>query len=92
MVEIMLNGKVIHRSRNLRGLISHAHRVGVAKASVWRTSPACGGRAYIEYRDGSYCRTEFADFTIARDFFRARWQKWGLYAEVRNSDGYWSFI
>lgn len=104
MVEIILDGKVIRRSQNLRGLISHAGRVGVHKVSVYAQHGVLGlwasndrhyygkGFVYVEYRDGSICRTEFAEFGIARDFFRARWKRWGLYAEVRNSDSNWSFI
>jgi hypothetical protein len=89
-VEIIRDEKVVHRSRNLRGLITHARRAGVHSAAVWRTQS--GATVYVEYSDGAYCRTDFADFTIARDFFRKRWQKWGLFAEIRNSDNYWSFI
>lgn len=89
-VEITRDGKVIRRSRNLRGLITHAGKHGVNEVSVWRTSNGAG--VYVKFGDGATCRTTFADFTIARDFFRKRWQKWGLYAEVRNSDNYWSFI
>jgi len=89
-VLIYRDSKIVQSSQNLRGLISRAYRVGVSKASVWRTST--GGTVYVVFADGSWLRTGFADFTIARDFLRSRWRRWGLYAEVRNSDDYWSFI
>ncbi len=88
-VEIKKDGEVVQRSRNLRGLISRASKVGVDSVSVFRSE----GGAYVSvfFKDGSECRTNFADFTVARDFFRKRWQRWGLYAEVRCSDDYWNF-
>jgi hypothetical protein len=39
-VEIKLNGKVTHRSRNLRGLLTHAHRAGVMRATVQKSGTA----------------------------------------------------
>ena len=89
-IEIYLNGHVVQRSRNLRGLISRAYKIGVTKAAVFREH--VGASYYVEYADGSILRGNFCDFTVCRDFFRARWQKWGLYAEVRDSDDMWHFI
>lgn len=91
---IVKEGRIIRRSANLRGLISHAHRAGVAKASVTASGRdvLSEGLVYVVFRDGSWCRVRFASFQIARDFFRKRWARWGLYAEVRNSDTFWSFI
>lgn len=90
MIEIYLRGKIVQRSRNLRGLITRAHKIGVARVSLWRT--ADGASYYVAFKDGSELRGQFAAFTTCRDFFRSRWARWGLYAEVRNSDDYWSFI
>lgn len=91
---IVKEGKVIRKSYNLRGLITHANRAGVAKASVHASGDTIQGEGlvYVVFKDGSWCRVRFASFTIARNFFRSRWKKWGLYAEVRNSDTFWSFI
>ena len=84
---------VVQRSQNLRAIINRAHKIGVAQAHVYRCStPECSGQLYIVFTDRSWCRTRFADFTVCRDWCRTRWKRWGLYAEVRNSDGYWSFI
>jgi hypothetical protein len=94
-LQIYHNGKVVQRSRNLRGLISRAGKVGVHSATLFcsnPTKPIGEGLMFIEYSDGSTVRITFASFTIARDFLRSRWRKWGLYAEVRNSDQFWSFI
>jgi hypothetical protein len=93
-LHIVLNGKIIHRSQNLRGLITHARRAGVSSVSVLSTKPTSiygEGLVFVVFADKSWCRVRFASFTIARDFFRKRWAKWGLYAEVRNSDTYWHF-
>jgi hypothetical protein len=83
------SGDIVQRSRNLRGLITRAGKVGVDSVSVHRVNN--GASCYVVFKDGSYCRPTFADFTIARDFFRARWRKWGMYAETRCSDNQWNF-
>jgi hypothetical protein len=89
-VHIIAGGDCVQRSRNLRGIITRAHKVGVARATCWASE--AGGTYYIQFADGSWTRGQFADFTVCRDWFRARWRRWGLYAEVRNSDNFWSFI
>jgi hypothetical protein len=69
------------------------HRAGVHQATLHRAGPhGDQGWVWVEYKDGSTSRTAFADFSVARDFLRSRWRRWGLYAEVRNSDDYWSFV
>ena len=73
------------RSRNLRSIVDRAYKVGVAKAVVHRAG--AGTFVYVRFSDSSECRTTFADFTIACDWFRKRWQKWGF----RCSDDYWTF-
>lgn len=90
-IAIIKDGKVVQRSRNLRGLTTRAFKVGISSASVLRQNGR-EGLAYVKFCDGSWCRVMFADFAICRDFFRWRWKKWGLYAEVRNSDNHWAFI
>ncbi len=95
-VTIYLDGNPIRHSQNLRGLISHAYRAGVHAATIFSTDPnkptAGEGLVVVEYKDGATCRVRFASFTVGLQFLRSRWQKWGLYAEVRNSDAFWSFI
>jgi hypothetical protein len=82
------NGKPVQQSRNLRGLISRAHRVGVHAISLFRCQLGTfgPGEVFVEYKDGSTVRTRFAEHGIARAFFRKRYQRWGLHAEVRCSD------
>ena len=83
MIEIVnTHGKVIHRSRNLRGILDHARRTWVEEAVV---CPAAQGRGLLSviFGDGSTCRTEFADFTVLCWWLRAR-RSW---AGVRRISG-----
>jgi hypothetical protein len=84
------NGKVVQQSRNLRGLISRAHKIGVHAVSLFRTNLGTfgPGDVFVEYDDGSTVRVRFAEHGIAKAFFRRRYQRWGLNNEVRNSENY----
>jgi hypothetical protein len=89
-VEIKLGDSVLHSSQNLRGIIEHQSRVGIEYVAVHKIKD--GGLVYVSFKDQSWCRTQFTDFSIALGFIRTRWAKWGLTREVRNSDSYFSFI
>lgn len=89
-VEIKLGDTVLHSSQNLRGIIEHQNRVGIYYVAVHKIKD--GGLVYVVFKDQSWCRTQFADFSIALNFIRKRWERWGMKAEVRNSDTYYSFI
>lgn len=83
-------GTVVQRSRNLRGLISRAGKVGVHAVSLFHTRLGTfgEGEVFVEYEDGSTVRMQFAEHGIARAFFRKRAPRWGLDHEVRCSDNY----
>lgn len=89
-VEIKRGDTVLYSSRNLRGLIEHQNRVGVEYVAVHKIKE--GAIVYIAFRDQSWCRTKFNDFSIALNFIRTRWQKWNMRAEVKTSESYVSFI
>ena len=83
MVEIRnKQGQVIRRSRNLRGILDHARRVGLDEACAY---PRERGRGLlcVAFADGSTCQTEFADYTVLCWWLQAR-RSW---AGVRRIDG-----
>ena len=64
MVEICnAQGQVIHRSKNLRGILDHARRTWVQQA-VAAPAPDGKGILHVTFGDGSTCQTAFADFTV----------------------------
>jgi hypothetical protein len=72
MVEIYnIQGKVIHRSRNLRGIFDHGRRTWIEEAVA---CPAQEGKGLLSvtFGDGSTCQTEFADYTVLCWWLRAR--------------------
>jgi len=72
MIEIVnADGKVIHRSRNLRGILDHARRTWIEEA-VARPAPEGRGFLRVTFGDGSTCQTEFADFTVLCWWLRSR--------------------
>lgn len=68
--------RVVNVSRNLRGMINRAHKVGVSRVSVSRTSN--GAFVYVGFADGSELRNLWADYSVARAFFLCRAKRWGL--------------
>lgn len=89
-VVVYLHGQPVQRSKNLRGLIARAGKVGVNRAALHRGEHG-SGLVYVNFADGSELWTTFADFTVARAFLRSRWKRWGLAHETRCSDDYWAF-
>ena len=72
MIEIVASdGTVMHRSKNLRGVLDHARRSWVEEAVAY---PAPEGRGLLKvtYGDGCRCRTEFGSFQVLCDWLRAR--------------------
>lgn len=74
MSEIMdSTGKVIRRSRNLRGLLDHARRVEVASVAVLLMPDRPGYYDYrVGYVNGDKAGAVFADWRVAADFTAAR--------------------
>jgi hypothetical protein len=63
--------KVIAESRNLRGVVDRARSVGVLQVELDRL-PAGRGGVTFTFLDGSFCDTEFADYSVLVDWLKAR--------------------
>ena len=63
--------QIIHRSRNLRGILDHVRRVGLDNAWALENRDGTGTLA-IAFLDRSYCVTDFASYTVLADWLRAR--------------------
>lgn len=79
--------RVVGVSQNLRGIIARAHKVGVSRVSVSRMEG--GAFVYVSFADASECRTTFADYSIARWFFKSRANKWGLDNVTDSENNLW---
>ena len=72
MIEIVnRNGKVIHRSKSLRGILDHGRR-SLVEAAVAIPLQHGKGALWVLYADGCRCRAEFADYTVLCDWLRSR--------------------
>jgi hypothetical protein len=75
MIHIMdTNGNTIHTSRNLRGILDHARRVGIERASVLPKGHTEDdeGCLIVNFADGSMCITIFVSYTVLCNWLRAR--------------------
>lgn len=72
---IYFRGKVVDRSKNLRGLISYGHRHGVRSVTI----TACGEGATVTvwFANSANTTVKFASASVASDFFKKRQPKWG---------------
>lgn len=81
-VEIEVDGIVVARSRNLRGILAY-HRHGrhsirpvyVVRASAHpaEDAPACtAGMLFVTWSDGAECRAPFASYAALKDWLMAR--------------------
>jgi hypothetical protein len=76
MIEITKQGKVVSRSRNLRGLLDYARKSFVRHVTAYKTQ---GGGAWLAvyFDDGSWCPAEFADYSVCCRWLMAR-RSWDL--------------
>ncbi len=78
MVEILEagTGKVISRSKNLRGILRHATKHGVREfgimANNWPNDINCGGELMVTFGDNSSVATAFADFRVLTQWVAGR--------------------
>lgn len=74
--EIRLDGKVVARSRNLRGILDYARKSPV-ESVVIAPSPCGRGTLRVTYHNNARASAVFASFTILRDWCDARrsWPK-----------------
>lgn len=76
-VVIVRGGKVVARSRNLRGVMDYARKSYVREAWCNRNQDG-GGFVCFTYDDGSRCRTTFADYGVLLRWVRSR-RSWALH-------------
>ena len=67
---IMLNGKAVRQSRNLRGMLDYARVSPVARAELRKAG--AGGILAITYLDGATCEARFGSHVVMLDFVRRR--------------------
>lgn len=70
-------GRVIHRSRNLRGLFNHARRTPITQAfigpaKVDHVPGISGATLRVEFGDGSVTVATFASYDVCSEFVRSR--------------------
>lgn len=79
-VEILdKGGNVIRRGSNLRVVLEHARRVGLASVSLYPEADG-GGLLVVNYADQGRSRVSFASHAVATQFVRSRrsWRNEGL--------------
>ena len=71
MIEIVRNGKVVSRSKNLRGILDYA-RKSAPQWIIKSKSVKDGGNLRILYNDGAVAHASFASYFIMLDWIEAR--------------------
>lgn len=73
MIEIVnKNGKVIRRSRNLRGVLEYPRHFSRYVQRVSIEPHSNGGRLSVFYADGAFASADLADFAVLQDWLRSR--------------------
>lgn len=85
MIEIKKNGDVIHKSRNLRGVLDHARRVGVKHVASFRRGQKAD--LLIHFGDDAMCFTEHG-WRASYDFIKAR-RSWRLFEEKQTANEFY---
>jgi hypothetical protein len=71
MVVITNNGRVIRKSRNLRGLITHSG-VNLIKQVRIREITDGAGALFVLFENGDYCETYFVSYAVMCHFLANR--------------------
>lgn len=66
-------GKTIHTSQNLRGLLEHMRRESVMEIHIRRLEMG-GGGILVLFNNGDSCSTEFSSYRVLRHWVISR--KW----------------
>lgn len=88
MITIVLDGRVVSQSKNLRGMRDYARKSRVAKIETRKRNAHANdpaGILTVTYRDGARCVAVFNSHAIMIDFVRER-RSWRG-AEVIHTDG-----
>lgn len=75
MIEVIKDGKVVSRSKNLAGMRRYAGKHGVEQVSITKDGDTTwsGAHCTVIYGNGAICRCDWADFSICLDRMR-RWK------------------
>lgn len=91
-VVITLDGKPVARSKNLRVILDYARvhpvrYVQAARKTDLASGLRMGATVIVRFDDGAYCVTDFADFTVAREWINSR-RSWAL-RRMFDTDGFY---
>ena len=76
-MEIILQGHIVRRSQNLRGVLDYARDTSrVESVTIIHEETPAGYPVLFTFRDGATCSTNFADLSVAAEFLRSR-RSWG---------------
>ena len=68
------SGLVVQTSRNLRGIVDRARKVGIDRIDAWYDRRIGKGTLGVTFADDSYTVTDFASDTVLEGYLkRARW-------------------
>lgn len=70
-------GRVVRRSRNLRGLLEHVRlhavdRVGLSRNRERNAFGGMGGVLRVHFANGDHCTTDFASYDVMREWVTKR--------------------
>ena len=75
-----LDGKIVARSQNMRGILTYARKSGV-KIVKWYKNDNGEGTAEFTFYDGSVAVTPYADWAVLAQFVQARYS-WRYYIKL----------
>lgn len=76
MIQIVKHGEVIHKSRNLRGILDHARREPVDTIIAIRRGDDSASVRFIFY-DKSRANVEWASWLVLCQWIQSRHRSWG---------------
>lgn len=85
METIILEGKIVARSKNLRGILTYARKRGIDRVVISKNAEGSNWDATVcyEFSDGAYSIVQWASFDVAVSWTHAR-RSWGYVDVVLN--------
>lgn len=81
---IIKDGRVIHKSQNLRGMLDYARVSPVVRIESSRVGKA-SGVLHVVYKDGAESSANFVGYHIMIDFIRNR-RSWGTALHIMHGE------
>lgn len=66
------NDKMIHQSKNLRGVLTYARTHSISRIQITKFHTGAKGWLYVGFADGSWTHTTFQSFAILQHWVRTR--------------------